>query len=50
MGRNFYPESEAPYNNLYHTENEWLIKFLKTFGIGRPPTDIPRASNPSHRH
>jgi hypothetical protein len=40
MERNFYPESKAPCNNLYHAENKWLIKFLRTFGKGRPPTSM----------
>jgi hypothetical protein len=40
MGRDFHPESEAPCNNLYHAENKWLIKFLRTFGRGRSPTDV----------
>jgi hypothetical protein len=45
MERNFHPESEAPCNNLYHAENKWLIKFLRTFGRGRPPTVAPRNIN-----
>jgi hypothetical protein len=39
MGRNFHPKSEVPFNNLYHTKNKWLMKFLRTFEIGRPPTE-----------
>jgi hypothetical protein len=45
MGRNFHPESEAPFNSLYHAENKWLIKFLRTFERGRPPTVAPRSIN-----
>jgi hypothetical protein len=38
MRENFHPEVEAPCNNPYHTENIWLVMFLRTFGRGRPPT------------
>jgi hypothetical protein len=34
-----HAEAEASCNNPY-TEKTWLITFLRTFGIGRPPTPI----------
>jgi hypothetical protein len=35
---NLHPEAEAPYNNLCHTRNIWLVTFFRTFGRGWPPT------------
>jgi hypothetical protein len=35
----YHPKVEASCNNLCHTENIWLVTFLRTFGRGRPPTE-----------
>jgi hypothetical protein len=35
---NLHPKAEASCNSLCYTENIWLVTFLRTFGIGRPPT------------
>jgi hypothetical protein len=35
-----HPKAEASCNSLYHTENIWLVTFLRTFGRGRPPTGV----------
>jgi hypothetical protein len=43
--RTFIPKAEASYNSLYHTENIWLVMFLRTFGRGRPPTDVLLATD-----
>jgi hypothetical protein len=40
-----HPKAEASYNSLCHTENIWLVTFLRTFGRGRPPTVAPRSIN-----
>jgi hypothetical protein len=40
MGENLHPKVEAPCNNPYHAENEWLVMFLRTFRRGRPPTEV----------
>jgi hypothetical protein len=40
----FHHKVEASYNSLCYTEN-MLVKFLRTFGRGRPPTVAPRSIN-----
>jgi hypothetical protein len=40
MGKDFHPKDEALYNNSCHSENIWLVMFLRTFGRGRPLTPI----------
>jgi hypothetical protein len=37
-------KAKASYNSLCYTEN-MLVKFLRTFGRGRPPTVAPRSIN-----
>jgi hypothetical protein len=38
MREDLHPKAETPCNNSCHTENIWLVTFLRTFGRGRPPT------------
>jgi hypothetical protein len=41
--RNLHPKAEASCNNPCHTENIWLVTFLRTFEGRRPPTVAPRS-------
>jgi hypothetical protein len=36
--KRFHPKAEASCSSQCHTENIWLVTFLRTFGRGRPPT------------
>jgi hypothetical protein len=45
MGENLHPEAEAPCNNPYHAENEWLVMFLRAFRRGSPPIVAHRSIN-----
>jgi hypothetical protein len=40
MGENFHLEAEAPCSNPCYAKSRWLVMFLRTFEIGRPPTYV----------